>query len=374
VSAEHTPRPARETSVVFLCDTLEMPPRTGYQIHVTSLARAFERRVPALAFAWAAEETSAPWLAPLPAARAPRGRLARKRRYVQDAVAWIEAHAAPGSVLWVRGYSTALLLLPFLSTRREKLGLTALYDASSFEMLEAGTLAGRARGLMEEKLWGAFDRVRTLSAPMRDYLVGKGVAAERVLVVPVGSERREVAWGPHDAPPRLLYVGGAADYQGLAALMGAMEIVARERPDARLSVVGPDPVPGAPSNVEFPGRVPHDRVASFYLAHDLFVLPRPRTPLTDLVVPMKLPEAMSFGMPILATDLGSVRWVLGGEEAQLVADNEPETLARAVLGALADPARLAAWGAAARARSERFSWDAIADQAVRELFGSEVRS
>ncbi|HEV8481142.1 MAG TPA: glycosyltransferase family 4 protein [Candidatus Eisenbacteria bacterium] len=374
MSVAPAPRPAKETTVVFLCDTLEMPPRTGYQIHVTSLARAFERRVPSVAFAWAGTAESAPWLAALPAARAPRGRLARKRRYVQDAVAWIEAHAAPGSVLWVRGYSTALLLLPFLSAKREKLGLTALYDASSFEMLEAGTLAGRARGLMEEKLWGAFDRVRTLSAPMRDYLVEKGVPAERVLIVPVGAERREARWRPHAAAPKLLYVGGAADYQGLDALMRAMEIVARERPDARLSVVGPERLAGAPDNVEFTGRVPHDRVASFYLEHDLFVLPRPRTPLTDLVVPMKLPEAMSFGMPVLATDLGSVRWVLGGEEAQLVADNEPETLARGVLQALADPARLAAWGAAARERSERFSWDAIADEAVRALFGNAVRA
>src|SRR5262249_54950454 len=118
-----------------------------------------------------------------------------------------------------------------------------------------------------------------------------------------------------------------------------------------------------------PGRVAHENVASFYLEHDLFLLPRPRTPLTELVVPMKLPEAMSFGMPILATDLGSVRWVLGGETAQLMADNEPEALARGILAALADPARLGAWGAAARARSERFSWDTVAGEAVHALFG-----
>jgi glycosyltransferase involved in cell wall biosynthesis len=369
VSASALPRAAKETGVVFLCDTLEMPPRTGYQIHVTSLARAFERRVPARALAWSAEGDTAPWLEALPAAEAPRNRLARKRRYVRDAVAWIEEHAAPGTVLWVRGYSTALLLLPFLRLRKEKLGLTALYDASSFETLEAGTVVGRARGFVEEKLWGAFDRVRTLSAPMRDYLVAKGVPEARVLVVPVGAESRSAEWTPRPAPSRLLYVGGAADYQGLASLLAAMEIVARERPDAVLSVVGPEPVPGAPRSVTFPGRVPHDQVASFYLVHDLFLLPRPRTPLTELVVPMKLPEAMSFGMPILATDLGSVRWVLGGEEAQLVADNEPMTLARAILAALAHPERLAAWGRAARARSARFSWDAVAEDAVRALFG-----
>jgi len=369
VSTALSPRAdSKETAVVFLCDTLEMPPRSGYQIHVTSLARAFERRMPARALAWS-EGAGPPWLTALPREKAPRHKLARKQRYVREAVAWIERHAAPGSVLWVRGYSTALLLLPFLRTRAPKLGLRALYDASSFETLEAGTLAGRARGLVEEKLWGAFDRVRTLSEPMRDYLVAKGVPAERVLVIPVGAESRTAAWMPRAQATRLLYVGGAADYQGLASLLAAMEIVARERPEVSLSVVGPEAVPGAPASVRFPGRVPHDQVASFYLEHDLFVLPRPRTPLTELVVPMKLPEAMSFGMPILATDLGSVRWVLGGEQAQLVADNEPVTLARALLSALADPGRLAAWGSAARARSERFSWDVVAGEAVRALFG-----
>jgi glycosyltransferase involved in cell wall biosynthesis len=368
VSAARLPARAKETCVVFLCDTLEMPPLTGYQIHVTSLARAFERRMPARALAWSAEGSAA-WLEALPRAEAPRNRLARKRRYVREAVAWIEQHAAPGSVLWVRGYSTALLLLPFLHAKKEKLGLTALYDASSFETLEAGTVAGRARGLVEEKLWGAFDRVRTLSGPMKDYLVAKGVPAERILVVPVGSETRRVVWTPRPSPSRLLYVGGSADYQGLQSLLAAMEILSRERPDARLSVVGPVPVPGAPASVTFPGRVAHDEVGSFYLEHDLFVLPRPRTPLTELVVPMKLPEAMSFGMPILATDLGSVRWVLAGEEAQLMADNQPETLARAMADALADPQRLAAWGASARARSEKFSWDHVAGEAVQALFG-----
>lgn len=369
MSAAPRPLRGRETAVVFLCDTLETPPRTGYQIHVTSLARAFERRMPSVALAWSTEGDTAPWLEALPRAAAPRNRLARKRRYVKEAVAWIEQHAAPGSVLWVRGYSTALLLLPFLHAKREKLGLTALYDASSFETLEAGTVTGRARGLLEEKLWGAFDRVRTLSEPMKHYLEAKGVPAERILVVPVGSESRRVTWTPRPSPSRLLYVGGAADYQGLQSLLGAMERVSRVRPDVRLSVVGPEPVPGAPASVTFPGRVAHDQVPSFYLEHDLFVLPRPRTPLTDLVVPMKLPEAMSFGMPILATDLGSVRWVLGGENAQLVADNEPETLARAIIEALADPARLAAWGASARARSEKFSWDQVAGEAVQALFG-----
>jgi glycosyltransferase involved in cell wall biosynthesis len=210
--------------------------------------------------------------------------------------------------------------------------------------------------------------VRTLSDPMRDFLVAKGVPAERVIVLPVGAEPSAEKWTPRENPRHVLYLGGAADYQGLDALLEAMRILAREAPDVRLTVVGPEAVPGAPGNVEFPGRVSHDRVASFYLSHDLFVLPRPRTPLTELVVPMKLPEAMSFGIPILATDLGAARWAVGKGGAMLVADNRPETLAAGIRAALADPAALLAWSEHGRARSAAFTWNAIARSVVRELF------
>jgi len=335
--------------------------------------------MPARALAWAQPgangAATAPWLAALPADGAPRGRVARKRRYAREAVRWIEAEAPAGSALWVRGYTTALLLVPYLRSRaRRERGLLAVYDASSFESLEIGegaaSVAGRVRGFLEERLWRSFDRVRTLSDPMRDFLVAKGVPAERVVVLPVGAEPQAERWAPRGVPARVLYLGGGADYQGLDALLGAMRILADEAPDVRLTVVGPDAVAGAPANVEFAGRVSHDRVASFYLSHDLFVLPRPRTPLTELVVPMKLPEAMAFGIPILATDLGAARWAVGEGGALLVPDNRPETLAAGIRDALSDPRRLSAWSERGHARSAAFTWDAIARSVVRELFAS----
>ena len=368
----------RAPMTVFLCDTLEAPPRLGYQLHLTSLARAVSGVMPARALVWAEPEANgaaAPWLAALPTAEAPRGRVARKRRYAREAVRWIESEAPPGSALWVRGYTTALLLVPYLRSRsRKERGHVAVYDASSFESLEVGegasSLAGRVRGFLEERLWRSFDLVRTLSGPMRDFLIAKGVPAERVVVLPVGAEARAERWSPRATAARVLYLGGGADYQGLDALLAAMRLLEREAPEVRLTVVGPEAVAGAPANVEFAGRVPHDRVASFYLSHDLFVLPRPRTPLTELVVPMKLPEAMAFGIPILATDLGAARWAVGEDGALLVADNRPETLAAGIRTALGDPRRLAAWSERGRTRSAAFTWDAIARSVVRELFAN----
>jgi len=123
-----------------------------------------------------------------------------------------------------------------------------------------------------------------------------------------------------------------------------------------------------PDNVVGLGRVPHEDIGRVYLEHDLLVLSRPRTPLTETVTPMKIPEAMAHGMPILSTDLAAIRWATGDDGAFLVRETGPEALADALLAALADPAALAAVGARARERAARFAWDEIGRTIARELF------
>ena len=60
--------------------------------------------------------------------------------------------------------------------------------------------------------------------------------------------------------------------------------------------------------------------------------------------------------------------VADGETGRLVAPQEPAALAAAIDDLLADPARLAAWGAAGRARVERlFAWPVVAAH-VREVY------
>lgn len=361
--------------VFFLSDKLESPPREGNHVHVLALARAVAPRVPARVFAWSA--AAAPASGPLVAldpATAPRGRLARKRHYAARAFATLDREAAPGSVVWVRFPSTALMALGGL--RRRRATLRSLYDASSFLRLEVADTPDRlgtfVRGLAEEWLWRRFDLVRTMNEPMRDYLVERGIPAGRIVVIPVGTEPRAETWRPHEAPHRLLYVGSTAAWQGLPALLAAMRILERRAPGIRLSLVGPDAADLAgmavPANVRVLGRVPHAQIGRAYLEHDLFVLPRPRTLLTELVTPMKIPEAMAFGMPILATDLRAIRCATGADGAFLVREAEPVALAASLEAALADPAALAESGARAHERSADFTWDEVGRRIVQELF------
>ena len=366
------PRPG----VYLLSDKLESPPREGNHVHVLALARALAPLVPTRVFCWTDPARAAPdHLVPLDPAAAPRGGLARKRYYVARAFETIDREAAAGSVAWVRLPSAAVLALPGLR-RRRRAGLRSLYDASSFLRLEVahrpdhlGTLV---RSFAEERIWRRFDLVRTLNEPMREYLVRHGVPAERVVVVPVGAEPQSERWRPRGAPHRLLYVGSAMSWQGLPVLLEAMRLLERRAPRVRLSLAGPSAADLAglsvPASVSALGSVPHAEIGRVYLEHDLLLLPRPRTPLTEMVTPMKIPEAMAYGMPILATDLEAIRWATGDDGAFLVREDGPAALAAAIDAALADPVALAAVGTRARERSARFTWDEVGRTIVRELF------
>jgi glycosyltransferase involved in cell wall biosynthesis len=248
---------------------------------------------------------------------------------------------------------------------------------SSLERLEVPDAPNRfaafLRAVVAERLWPRFDLVRTLNDPMRDYLVRRGIPAERILVIPVGAEPQAERWRLRDEPRRLLYVGSTMAWQGLPTLIEAMRILERRSPQVRLSLAGPSLADLAglalPPNVRALGPVPHAEIGRVYLEHDLFVVPRLRSPLSEIVTPMKLVEAMAFGMPILAMDLGAIRWATGPDGAFLHREDGPGALAAAIAAALADPGALVATGARALERSARFRWTEIGRSIARELFG-----
>ena len=365
--------------VFFLSDQLESPPQLGFQVHLLELIRAVAARVPTRGFCWMSAPTSpADGLVALDPATAPQGRLARKWHYLARAFEHIDREGTPGSVAWVRSYSTALLALPGLRWRR-RAGIRTVYDASSLERLEVadgpGRFAGVLRSLVLERMYSQFDVVRTLNDPMRDYLVKMGIPAGRIIVIPVGAEPQAERWRLRDEPRRLLYVGSTSAWQGLPTLIEAMRILERRTPQVTLSMAGPSARDLAglslPSNVRALGHVPHAQIGRVYLEHDLFVVPRPRSVVSETVTPMKIVEAMAYGMPILAMDLGAIRWATGPDGAFLHREDGPEALAAAIERAISDPGTLAATGARALERSARFSWDEIGRSVARELFGDQ---
>ena len=108
------------------------------------------------------------------------------------------------------------------------------------------------------------------------------------------------------------------------------------------------------------GRVGDDEVAAMYRRSDLFVFPT----LAD-TFPLVVLEAMSHGLPVLATRVGGIPHQVDDTCGALVDPGQPAQLAAAIDRLAENPARLRRLGEAARARvSAELSWERAAENAV----------
>jgi glycosyltransferase involved in cell wall biosynthesis len=163
------------------------------------------------------------------------------------------------------------------------------------------------------------------------------------------------ALGLDAATPVALYTGTFEHYQGLDLLYAAMAVVAKTRPDARLVLVGGDPVQvaharadverlGLSDRVIFTGQRPAEEIPAYLDAATVLASPRS----TGTNTPLKIYQYLRSGRPIVATNLRTHTQVLSDDIA-ILADPTPEAFGVAIVGAFADPDGSAAIGARAKA-------------------------
>ena len=90
---------------------------------------------------------------------------------------------------------------------------------------------------------------------------------------------------------------------------------------------------------------------------------------------MVIGEAMAAGVPVVATRVGGVPYLVEeGVTGHVVEVGDVRALAESVAGLLADPARAAAYGAAGRAKAEeRFRLRVVSEQ-VRAMYEDAIRA
>ncbi len=172
--------------------------------------------------------------------------------------------------------------------------------------------------------------------------------------------------------PLVLYTGTFEAYQGLDLLYAAMAIVCRERPDARLLLVGgtPDQVSRARAEARsagiedvarFTGERPAPEIPAYLLAADVLVSPRSRGTNT----PLKIYQYLRSGKPIVATRLLTHTQVLSDDTA-ILTGTSPAELAEGLLMALNDRTRAEAIGRRARELADtRYSYEVYLDRTRR---------
>ncbi len=203
----------------------------------------------------------------------------------------------------------------------------------------------------------SFDRVVCISEFVRQDNARHGFPLERMSVVPNGVEMPAVE--PRDEG-FILSLGRMVHTKGLEYLMQAMKDV-----DGKLLMAGAGPERermealskryGLGSKVQMLGRVSEERKTELFAGCSLFVMPS-----LFESYGIAAAEAMSYGKPVVATDVGGLPEVVA-DCGVLVPPRDPAALSKEINGLMADPERRHLLGLRARARASSYSWDNMAE-------------
>lgn len=204
------------------------------------------------------------------------------------------------------------------------------------------------------------DRVTTICEGLRSDIIARGIAPEKVTVIPNAVDIE--SFDPGGEPDLQLkaslgladctlvgFIGSFYAYEGLDLLLAALPKILLARPDVRLLLVGGGPQDdalraqavrlGIADKVVFVGRVPHDQVQRYYDLIDVLAYPRHSMRLTDLVTPLKPLEAMAQGRLLVASDVGGHRELINdGKTGILFKAESVDSLAGAIVALLANRA------------------------------------
>jgi glycosyltransferase involved in cell wall biosynthesis len=231
---------------------------------------------------------------------------------------------------------------------------------------------------LETKIYRHAAIIFTWSAHTSTVLVERyGCSPEKVVCVYSGGNvpGLPAAPGPDEtryASKRILFVGLRWMTKGGPQLVEAFRRVLEVHPDASLTIVGCSPDVDVP-NCHVAGVVPLSKLARYYEEAAIFCLPTIREAFGSVLV-----EALSYGLPVVATNFGAIpELVIDAETGYLVHHGDVDALAERLIALLDVPAlgrRLGANGYALA--NERYNWESTGahirqhvERALREFRG-----
>jgi glycosyltransferase involved in cell wall biosynthesis len=231
-------------------------------------------------------------------------------------------------------------------------GVVAMTTRKPFVVQVWGTdveLARRAPSLARRVL----RRARLVIAPSTALAEeARRLGADDVRVIPSGVALPAVV-GEEADPPEILYAGRLSAEKGVRELVAAAD-------GLPLVVAGDGPlrneVPGAL------GFVPHNELERLYARAAVVACPSRREGFGVVCA-----EAMAYGRPVVAGDVGGLRDLVRHEETGLlVPPGDVRALRAALHRLLADPDLRRRFGEAGRARvAEHFTWQRFGDETLR---------
>jgi glycosyltransferase involved in cell wall biosynthesis len=193
------------------------------------------------------------------------------------------------------------------------------------------------------------DKIITVSNATKRYVLSLGAKPEKTSVLHNGVDidrfkpstqaratiRRKLNI-PRDATV-ILTVRRLVYKNGVDTLLESAQIAAKQNPKIVFLAVGkgPDLEPvqtrirqlEITNNFKLAGFVPDAELPAFYNAADLFVLPSK----SGEGLPLVALEAMSTGLPVIATDVGGIKEIMLKDHGRLVPPDDPQKMAKVIL-------------------------------------------
>ena len=169
-------------------------------------------------------------------------------------------------------------------------------------------------------------------------------------------------WGASDDDLVVTCVGRLAPEKNLATLVAAFDAIRRERPRARLVLVGDGPMrkdlQALCPDAVFAGQRTGEDLAAHYASADLFLFPSITETFGNVTT-----EAMASGLAVVAYDYAAAkRVIVDGENGALVPYNETAAFVATAARTASDLGNCRVFGGRARTSVMALDWDGIAAQ------------
>jgi glycogen synthase len=233
-------------------------------------------------------------------------------------------------------------------------------EASSSRRAVAITTPSRfqANEMISHRGWPA-DRVRVIPNPISATILKAALQFER----------------NGDSEQLVLYTGRLAPVKGIETLLAAAKLVHDRDPGIKFVLAGPWQMPQSPeayglelnqesvNGVQWVGPQDQTGLIDWYKRAGLFVMPSYYESFGISVV-----EAMAFGLPVVASDSGGLREVVGNNgSGTLVGNRDPKAFADAIIHLISPTRGSHENGVTAQAVVQKFHPQKIADETM-ELY------
>jgi glycosyltransferase involved in cell wall biosynthesis len=166
----------------------------------------------------------------------------------------------------------------------------------------------------------------------------------------------------------IVYSGSIAYRNGIDLVVRAVSLLADEFPALRFQVVGEGPAlesvvrlaedVGVADRVEFRGLVPSDQVPSMLSDAVAGVSPQRGGVFGSLVFSMKVADYVALGLPVICSDIATMRHYFSDDELLFFEPENAEDLARAIRVLLTNPAAAEDRVARSRMKLDKLDWSA----------------